>query len=145
MLLLCSFQIISNLVYMYADNMLCIDLCGMSASIAMETIGPEVGQLLDIPSPQRSKRIDFVLNCVYTVLRKAAGTICLTWSPWQLVNHVQRVNKSEKIGGCRHVCQGIQSCTHYINRKAKYLADKFEPVVEEVRILPADGQKIPRL
>lgn len=37
------------------------------------------------------------------------------------------------IWGCRHKLKGSKyTCTHFIDKKSKYLSDNFEPVDEQV-------------
>ncbi len=56
----------------------------------------------------------------------------------QLTRQAKLAHHSDKVWGCRHMCQGVLKCTHYVDRRAKYLADKFEPVVQEVSVGPME-------
>ena len=49
----------------------------------------------------------------------------------QLLAHIRRTHHDGLIWGCRHLING-KDCLKYTRSKARLLADKHEPVVQEV-------------
>jgi hypothetical protein len=60
-----------------------------------------------------------------------------------MTDHLCSQQDSGLIWGCRHIIENVANCFMYVNRKAKYLADQFEPVTREVNnSLPLDLKSI---
>ncbi|XP_064631062.1 uncharacterized protein LOC135489584 isoform X2 [Lineus longissimus] len=79
-----------NALSVYADNIMCLDLCAVPVEMS---------------------------NCI---LGK------------EMTGHLCSQQDSGLIWGCRHIIENVTNCFMYIDCKAKYLADRFEPVTQEM-------------
>ncbi|ELT92064.1 hypothetical protein CAPTEDRAFT_228488 [Capitella teleta] len=82
------YKIMKEVIFVYGDNILCMDLCGIYSGIAKTLVGAH------------------------------------------LVEHLKESH--DHLWGCRHMTKGQKDCFEYVNKRSLFLADKFEPIVQEM-------------
>ena len=78
-----------NALRLYADNLLCMDLCGWSGVDAIKLLGDEVTYFVCSSS-------DGACHCAYT---------CILIEPVQKVYSLRRRKEMGEIWGCRHMVE----------------------------------------